>query len=451
MPSGLALEALALSRQLELIELWEEVGLASRALRLMEHEFAPELRHSEDERLSLVTELHRLYRSYCTLLYAGLLPPLSTFAEWVGWRSDEQVQAVLRQWANESTSHSLCEVFSAYLRPLFSLRSSEKQEMLLSFLSSRGYRVAQGTEEHWEGSFVRFLALVLGKGDLAKLEEVAVLAEASLPTLPRKQRCIGEVRLLVRLVTEACLAFDDLNHGLPVMWRLVVTTPEALIPGLEEEFRLLDGIQTALGAAEVLRGYLPLPPLSLLTRDPRRDRMQEAELARSLVRGLGHLNIDLSELQRLGLAFVREPSPSEATRTLDLCQALVMSMCGSLANRDEVDMSGIEQLLSDILELRRGLLAGVPAQWVGAVALNGILHHCFMELIYAIVDDLLRPCRDLVEDPGQLSLRPFLQALGVGSELVEWLLVNRAAGIFDSAASCHDPGRVLTHYHSAKI
>ena len=439
LPSGLAGEALALSRQLALIEVWEEVGLASKALRLMEQELGPELRHAADERLSLVTALLCTYRSYCSLLYAGLLPPLFRFAEWVGRRASELVLAVLRQWANAS-SHSLREVFSDFLRPCFSTRASEKHEMLLSFLSSKGYHVVEGPEEHWEESFVSSVATVLSGGDLAKLEEVAVLAEASLPTQPRDQRCIGEVRLLVRLVTEACLAFDDLDRGLPVMWRLVVTTPEAVIPGMETEFRALDGIQAALGAAEVLRAYLPLPPLSLLSRDHRRDRLLETELVRDLLRGLGHLPVDLSQLKRFGLAFVRESSSSETTRTLDLREALLVRMCGILAGRDTVGASDIERLIGDIFELRRGLLAELPGQWVGAVTFNAIIHHCPMELVYAIVDDLLRPNQAVDEDPGRALMNPFLESLGVDAKVVECLLMNRVMGIFDSAVSCHDPG-----------
>lgn len=442
LPSGLAREAQTLSRQLELIELWEEVGLASKALRIMEHECGPELRASAEDRLSLVTELHRLYRSYCRLLYAGLLPPLSTFAEWVGCDKGEQMAKVARQWAEASCALSLIEVFAEFLRPIFTHHSSEKQEMLLSYLSSSGYRVTPSTEESWEERFVSSLSLVLRKGYLSKFEEVASLAEASLPTLPREQRCIDDVGLLVRLVTEACLAFDDLDRGLPAMWRLVVTTPEAVIPGMEADFRALDKIQAALAAAEVLRAYFPPPPLSILIVDHRRDRLLQAELTKSLVKGLGYLDVDLSELRRLGLSFLREPPHIEA-RTPSLHQALVIKMCGSFAQTGTVGVGDIAQLATDLLELRRGLLAGLPAQWVGAVAFNGILHHCPMELTYAITDDMLRPERADDDDSERSSLRPLFQSLGVDAELIECLLVNRATGIFDAAASCHDSGTTI--------
>ena len=439
LPSGLAGEALALARQLRLIEDCEEVGQASRALRLMEQELAVELRGDSADRLSLVAELHRVYVAYCQLLYAGLLPSLSTFSEWVGWSLSEQVLVVVRQWAASPSSLPLVRVHSDLLQPIYAQRSEEKTDLLLSFLSTKGYRVPQvhRAEEDWEQALVCALAEVLREGNLAVLEETASLAEASVPTLPKEKRRLRDVGQLVRLVTEACLGFDDLNRGLAAMWRLVVTTPESVTPGMEEDFAMLDIIQAALAAGDILRAYLPLPPLSVMTRDPRRDRLLERGLAKETARGLGYLDVDLDELERLGLSFVRDPPPLE-TRVVDLWEAMLLRMCSSLADRANDGLGDVEQLVNDVAELRCGLLAGLRAEWVGAVLLNAVLHHCPMEVTFEVVDICLR--RFEADGEGTERPLPALQSLGVSVSLVEHLVINRAAGVFDSAASCYDSG-----------
>ena len=105
------------------------------------------------------------------------------------------------------------------------------------------------------------------------LHQVLAVVSASSPTLPVGQRIIGASKQLLRLVIGACVAFDDIADDLDTLWQLLEFTPKSVVfdlredPDLENELSLLshelDTIQQALTISEIVKNYMPIPPLSI--------------------------------------------------------------------------------------------------------------------------------------------------------------------------------------------
>jgi hypothetical protein len=276
-----------------------------------------------------------------------------------------------------------------FIAPYFEGSGSRKE--LVCAVLDVPLREAESELKSWSHSFVTGLSQVLTAGDVRILEQTADLAEASLPTWPRERRCLKDVGDLLRLVIHGCLAFDDAHTGLGAMWRLVVTTPESVVAGMEEMFAQLDDIHRCLSAADVMKAYVAVPKLSLLLQSPHRCLAQQRSVVSALLDGRHHLIVDAAELQHSQLSFVRDKGSTPAIPTdITLAQAIVVAMSSKLEGLASVDE--VVQVVVDVAELR-GLLLLVgevpPQTWTAATLLNTIVTACAEEVGQTVVDALL--------------------------------------------------------------
>lgn len=344
------------------------------------------------ERESLVA----VYADYASLVYAGLLPSLLSFDAWLLLDCEDVVRVVLRQWLSDSAL-PLTELCVQWLAASFSL-SKQRAQAVAAMRSLRGsvfnskLNAIAGTKatergsSSWPEALISVLVEVLAEDrSLGLLEAVADLANAAFaPSVhtASKPTLIGELPDLVRLVTSACLAFDDTEQGLEAMWRLVVTTPAALSePGLERAFSLLDDIQQALIACDILKEYSLAPPLSLLlaAAPPGQSLCTARELAtvKDLLGGFAFLYMNGEALTNVNANVQTKIDENEAysRRGANLQEALVLAMSlrvGRTSGDGAAD--ALARLLVDVAELRQlrvfGSLTGL---WTGLTALKTAL------------------------------------------------------------------------------
>ena len=216
------------------------------------------------------------------------------------------------------------------------------------------------------------------KHRLLILSQVLAVVSMSSPTLPVRQRIIGAPKQLLRLVIGACVAFDDIAEGLDIMWQLLEFTPKSVVfdlraddPDSKNELSLfsheLDTIQQALTISEIVKNYMPVPPLSIFmvrqrrkaeTREltieewfrncpdfcsrtkSKRLRLYRHQLKTELLKGVRYLmapfgnTADEDESKALGLS---DPD-QQVSFTLEQC--LMAQMCSSIMKEipeDDVD------------------------------------------------------------------------------------------------------------------
>ena len=141
----------------------------------------------------------------------------------------------------------------------------------------------------FEGAVVASLGEIVrnGKGTLTGLNIALEVATASLPTLPKSERCLRSPLQLASLVVTACSSFDNTylpqatsasstaSSSVSLMWLLIETTPASLsefeVEGFPTKSEVisaqLDAIQAALAVCEVVQCYMKPPPLFLLLGD----------------------------------------------------------------------------------------------------------------------------------------------------------------------------------------
>ena len=144
-------------------------------------------------------------------------------------------------------------------------------------------------EDAFERAVVSSLGEMLrnGNGCLRGLRMVLAVAVASIPTLPKIDRCLRSPLRLASLVVTTCTLFDNTylpstvssssttSTSQPLMWSLIETTPTSLkefdIDGAIVESEMissqLDAIQAALSVCEIIQCYMVPPPLFLLLGD----------------------------------------------------------------------------------------------------------------------------------------------------------------------------------------
>jgi hypothetical protein len=118
------------------------------------------------------------------------------------------------------------------------------------------------------------------------------VCQSSLPTLSIDDRCIRNSLWIVRLVISSCIAYDDIQSGLSIMWSLIETTPSVLDNELDLNAQL-DNIQSSLSACEILKEYIDIPKLSILLNKSCANKHENRNYKQELLNGCGFLVFDL--------------------------------------------------------------------------------------------------------------------------------------------------------------
>jgi hypothetical protein len=437
---------------------WDELGLSSFALESLEGIMRGASSDADDmanleislTRGIVLSDLHMHYAAFCQLLYATLLDPLLSYRKWVALSTRGKVSHILSRWRSSSSYDrhhrnedrkkvdivgvlSLCDLYSQFICPCLDRTSQSSTAMLKELWTSLGYTSAVGwnanDDDVWEDAFVDCICSFLSARDMTLLEAVVELAEASAPTISRAGRCIKEISTLVQLVVGACEAFDDTAHeALQLLWRLVLTTPEVSVAGMEALFSSLDTIQSALSACDILKTYMHTPPLSLLTA-ARRGSREEKRLILEYSNGYCYLSPSSTKLQQQSFRFHRHAMEIEEEEDMSLAKAMLIRMCVRLESGGDDTLA---QVLADVIHLQASCaLNSLCVESVGAIVLNAAICLCSPEYIGPIIDSLLLPDESLLDPPPvddlaqSHSITTQLRDLGVSAKITEMLVANR--------------------------
>lgn len=319
----------------------------------------------------------------------------------------------------------------------------------------------------WEGALVASLVDLCSQGSSPDLRDVALrqaveVAEASLPTLQRADRCVTEVACLVSLVTRSCYAYDRLTSvSIAFMWRLIESTPTVLPEGgagqaNEGLARALDKVQESLSAGELIRPWIDCPPLSVLRPETAADRLHRRQTVRKLVQGKGGLAASVTQLMALVDEGNASAKPSEdeqqdelaqsyRLQRFDLEQAIVLAMCHNLGERkaamtaftpkcDVVIDVLWEKLAADLAELCGTFFPSLSRLWTGCAVLIAMLHFGATRAFSRAVELLRNPSEGAARDgKGNGFVR-----LGLTLVHADSAALMKARDLFNSLGSCSD-------------
>ena len=310
----------------------------------------------------------------------------------------------LQSESNTTDVSSYCRgsVLDSINKALLHCKDQEKDELYMRLLKCSTIKIAgvDNSDDSAVGTMVedaieRVIVTSLGgivdcsKNRLDGLETILELASASLPTLPRGQRCLRSPMRLASLVVTACGSFDNTyassaitSNGtdappeyLPLMWQLIETTPTSLVAfdldGLPKESSAisaqLDVIQAALAVSEVVQCYMATPPLFLLLGD-QSERGDSCRIVRSdsshirrarrmyirdlltgcgfLIAGLDAISADTDVTHEEEKETLSASSVEILSNMVSMGQALILRMCYEYGRAQRVAVSSGRSLSS---------------------------------------------------------------------------------------------------------
>ena len=419
----------------------------------------------------LLSELYRQLASFCMLLQEGYLDQYMSFLDWIGTTGAKRIQVMLMSGLNEKSPVEIfVSMIEKFFRPMFVgeerlYRKINPNNFLSLVVHIRKCNFVGNSkldnisnwpvDEQWELILVREMVVLCRNNEsqsdrsYVALSKVVVVAEASLPTLAMEERCIRNVWNLVELVVQCCESYDDLSRGMPLMWRLLETTPAKLEAITSQEKALvtsLDSLQATLTTAEILKDYMEPPALSIMRPYNAVTKMAQRRFIKSVLKGCAWLGDGLEPLLSAG----SEESSGDSSQKYNLERAIVIAMCFAVINNhppEKRDKSTLYprawiKLTLDVFELRESFLPAKIHLWAGLLLIRVLLALTGDDaVLFCTALDSLRsvPPTSYSVSRAKTNALEALSALGVTASSAGRVAVMRAREGINSCNRSSDP------------
>lgn len=396
-----------------------------------------------DYKLKFLRELRTHIYHFSMMMYSNLIHVSSPFQQFYHVHQRDHLVYAAKAIISADTHTNFIGLFRHYIRPMLELENALYQEItpgIFKEMLSRYCNVRHvWNVETLESDVVEALVHAVVPGNLDILEMICGVAEGSKPTIPAAHRCIDSIDLLNDLVVRSCLKYNDIQSGLSVMWRMLECTGSK---GTEENVLILDAIQNVLSAAEVIKDYIPIPPMHALLSLSPNYRYNARKVMLGLLKGKGEYALGLEKYMSDGSSVATEEycvhrskrsKSNEYLRELQfnmkLEHAIVIHMCWS--QRHTNNMSCWVQLANDIIQLKKFIYPQLSLEWCFCAVLQMLLNHqqqLFKQTAQNLISNKLPP----------QAISYLFHANGITEAHVVDIALRKSREAFNAASSIYD-------------
>lgn len=445
-------------------------------------------------------------RVFCNFLYSDTIPKANSFTDWLAMSTLKKLEVVVEY--SLATQQNLAYVINHLIRPamdtldrttttswlptLIKLISGSTYASRLQLVLHKLHRLDLTMKDTLDESLTSILVQLLKPMEYQCLSAVLLVVQASVPTLPLNERCIQSTSSLMRLVVNSSFAYDDIDSGMALMWQMIECTPsrQATIDNSAPESALattkqllvrLDALEAALTAAELIKLYIAVPPLSILIETEafqastnlsnvehsiHKWRLTKRQYTQQLLRGIAFLANQLLPSQLIKNTADGSDRSTDETDILDssaeftpdhlsLGEALFLRIIhdfyllwSRVSNNSTIarEKSGVlsagwSGLANNLIDLRNNYFNRISLVWIGRALLQCLIHYnvdniyvpAALCLVGKKADSEEKLYQNLENDVASLGFT--LSTMGVTAQCAWATLLEKSKEFFNAVSS----------------